>query len=390
MSCLLFVIYLNVLATMLKLLGNDSFLLDVHALMLMDDTVLLASTREKIIEKFTILMSFCEKYGMVVNELKTQMMVINGVAADRYDFTVSGVVVKNTSTYIYLGSPFTENGKMNDVIKLHVKSRMKDLNKFKIFCKKNETMPYQFKNKVLMAAIISSLLYGCESWLTDNLKDVEKIYISAVKSLLGVRETTRSDTVLLEAGMPSLKQLVKKRTSAFLKKELRADRTTETPLMKIFRICEAKRTGGFRFLSNILNPAAQSRSVAQDFEQQASSKAVTYRSINPTLSVHEAYTTSDYIDERQRIVFTKFRLSSHHLKIETGRWARLAVEDRVCGCGTAIQDEPHVLLRCIKTKEVRRKFEVQVDEYNDLGDMMDSMDVHQLVPFVYNCMKIFG
>ena len=39
MSCLLFVIYLNVLAVMLKLVGNDAFLLDVHALMLMDDTV---------------------------------------------------------------------------------------------------------------------------------------------------------------------------------------------------------------------------------------------------------------------------------------------------------------------------------------------------------------
>ena len=55
MSCLLFVIYLNVLALMLKALGNDSFLLDVHALMLMDDTVLLASTRKKMIDEFAIL-----------------------------------------------------------------------------------------------------------------------------------------------------------------------------------------------------------------------------------------------------------------------------------------------------------------------------------------------
>ena len=49
---------------------------------------------------------------------------------------MGGVVVKHTTSYIYLGSPFTENGKMNNVIKLHVKSRMKDLNKFKILCKK--------------------------------------------------------------------------------------------------------------------------------------------------------------------------------------------------------------------------------------------------------------
>ena len=110
--------------------------------------------------------------------------------------------MKHTTSYIYLGSPFTENGKVKDVIKLHVKSRLKDQNKFKIFCKKNETMPFQYKKQVLEAAIMSSLLYGSETWRTYNLKDVEKMYISAVKSALGVRETTRSDTALIEAGMP--------------------------------------------------------------------------------------------------------------------------------------------------------------------------------------------
>ena len=123
-----------------------------------------------------------------------------------------------------MGSPFTENGKISDVIKLHAKSRSKDLNKFKIFCKKNETMPFQFKKKVLDAAITSSLLYGCETWLSFNLKDVEKMYIGAVKSVLGVRETSRSDTVLIEAGMLSLKELIIKRTSTFIKKELGYDR----------------------------------------------------------------------------------------------------------------------------------------------------------------------
>ena len=102
MSCLLFVIYLNVLALMLKLVGNDSFLVDVHALMLMDDTVLLASTRKKIIEKFTVLMEFCVKYGMKVNELKTNLMVINGAEIDRREFTVSGVTVKHTPS-VYRG-----------------------------------------------------------------------------------------------------------------------------------------------------------------------------------------------------------------------------------------------------------------------------------------------
>ena len=121
--------------------------------------MLLASSREKIIEKFTVLMKFCEKYGMVVNEVKTNLMVINGTKVDRYEFTVSGVVVKHATSYVYLGSPFTENGSINSVISMHVKSRWKDLNKFRIFCYKNETMPYVYKKKVLEAVIKTRLLY---------------------------------------------------------------------------------------------------------------------------------------------------------------------------------------------------------------------------------------
>ena len=388
MSCILFIIYLNVLAGMLKLLGDDSFLLDVHALMLMDDTVLLASSREKIIEKFTILMDFCERYGMVINELKTKMMVINGTNVDRYDFTVGGIVVKHTKSYIYLGSPFTENGSMSAVIKLHVKSRTKDVNKFKIFCKKNETMPYTFKKKVLEAVISSSLFYGCETWLSVNFKEIEQLYIGAVKAVLGVRETTRNDTILIETGMPSAKELIGERTAKFAKKELLPDRST--PLVKIYKICETKRTNGFVFLSKMMNPSTNANdSLIEKFRRQTSTKATTYKNLNPDLSVHAVYTSNEYINERERLIFTRFRQCSHHLKVETGRWARIERARRLCDCGGGIQDESHVLFDCVKTEGVRQIFGVNDGSYQDIGELMNEMEVQSLVAFVNNCMKFF-
>ena len=147
MSCVLFMIYSNILAVMLKAFGDDSFLGDLHALMLMDDTVLLGSSKEKIIEKFGVLMKFCNKYGMVVNEIKTKLMVINGCDDDREEFMIDNVVVKHSNSYIYLGSPFTEDGRMDRVLKLHIDSRIADLNKLKIFCGVNTTMPYIYKKK---------------------------------------------------------------------------------------------------------------------------------------------------------------------------------------------------------------------------------------------------
>ena len=102
MSCILFIIYLNVMVLMIKMLANDGFLGDQHLMVLMDDTVLFGTTREMIKKKFEILMQFCEEYGMEVNEIKTKMMVINGVERDREDFTCMGVTVKHTLSYIYI------------------------------------------------------------------------------------------------------------------------------------------------------------------------------------------------------------------------------------------------------------------------------------------------
>ena len=50
------------------------------------------------------------------------MMVVYGTKEDRQEFKVYDITVKHTSSYIYLGSPFTENGKIKDVIKLHTKT----------------------------------------------------------------------------------------------------------------------------------------------------------------------------------------------------------------------------------------------------------------------------
>ena len=254
-------------------------------------------------------------------------------------------------------------------------------------------MPYRFKKQVLMAMIVSSLLYASETWLTVDVKEVEKMYISSIKALLGVRETTRSDTVLIESGMSSLSEMIRKRTLAFTKKELLVEMNDKTPLQKIYKICEEKQSRGYKYLRNLMLPnEARSEvrsSLTESFMNENGSKAVTYRSLNPELKLHPIYYSKEYIDERARLTFTKLRLSSHSLKVETGRWSRIALENRVCGCGTGVENEEHVLLSCPKTDFARKKFDVRSDVYTNVGVLMDSLDVNVLVPFVDCCMKVF-
>ena len=63
-SCLLFIIFLDVMVEMINLSENDGSLKSFHSLLLMDDTVFLAASRQKWIKKFQIVQQFCKEYGM--------------------------------------------------------------------------------------------------------------------------------------------------------------------------------------------------------------------------------------------------------------------------------------------------------------------------------------
>ena len=82
--------------------------------------------------------------------------------------------------------------------------------------------------------------------------------------------------------------------------------------------------------------------------------------MNTSLSVHKIYTLRHNIIEVHRISFTRFRLSSHSLAVETGRWnrrgrGRLPMEERLCSCGT-IQTEEHVLCHCPISQHIRDEY----------------------------------
>ena len=84
-------------------------------------------------------------------------------------------------------------------------------------------------------------------------------------------------------------------------------------------------------------------------------KPITYRTvINPDLSIHGIYTCrNNYVPEYLRTIFTRLRLSSHNLKIETGRWSRIPRENRLCVCKTDIQTEQHIIESCQISQPVR-------------------------------------
>ena len=110
-----------------------------------------------------------------------------------------------------------------------------------------------------------------------------------------------------------------------------------------------------------------------------SSRRQTYKLLNPELSVHDVYIKKININDVYRTSFTRLRLSSHNLAIETGRWnrrgrGRLPIEERLCSCGE-VQTELHVVESCPVTLHVRTNYSINSFQQILLKDVKTAVKI---------------
>ena len=361
-SCFLFTMYVNPLIRNLKeKCGLDGFLGNLHSLLLMDDTVIFATSRERLIEKIEVLEQFCSTSGMVINETKTEFMVINGNEADKQNLVRESMVIKPCEFYVYLGAVFCASGRILPALEKHCEDKFANILKYVAFVDKNSTFHFSVKRLVMEAALLTSIFYSCEAWLAENLKPVNTMYMYVIKTLLGVRRTTANDLCLTELGLPSAKAYVGNIQKRFFERTLESRRNTpEDPFMFVYQLCQQAKTPCAKYVNALLQKGDiiedDIREIKLRVRESNGSKFVTYRELNPDLDVCAIY-TDNRVNELNRIKVSQLRLSSHNLAIETGRWSRIPRDRRLCSCGE-VQTELHVICYCTLTEPCRRNKDV--------------------------------
>ena len=83
-------------------------------------------------------------------------------------------------------------------------------------------------------------------------------------------------------------------------------------------------------------------SIINQAHKHGKSKFRTYLDINPNLL------PSPFLNSNSSLVavITKFRLGTHYLPIETGRWTRTPREERLCKSCEVVGDERHLIYDC--------------------------------------------
>ena len=93
-----------------------------------------------------------------------------------------------------------------------------------------------------------------------------------------------------------------------------------------------------------------------------------------------------------RIAITKFRLGSHNLMIERGRWLKLELIDRECTSCGKLDDEFHVLTECRLYTTWRKKYLpnwlYNRPSMHKLVTFLDNVKGKQLINFGLYCHKV--
>ena len=122
--------------------------------------------------------------GLIINTTKTEIL---STSPDAPTFSICGNQLKNSENFTYLGSNLSFSGDLTNEIQRHIylaSSAFGRLNK-RVFCNQNLTI--HTKITVYDAVVISTILYGCETWVPySHIRLLESFHIRRLQFIHGL------------------------------------------------------------------------------------------------------------------------------------------------------------------------------------------------------------
>jgi hypothetical protein len=429
-SPLFFALFLNDFDAFLREEEGGHIMLNgvgIYSLLYADDMLIFSENSDGLQKSLDILSLYAETWGLKVNCNKSNIMIFRnpGAPLDNLEWTINNGRNRLTvvEKYKYLGIWFTQTGiskyaleQRTDVgnkAKFSLLSSLKDLDLDSI------TVFHLFD-----ALVSSVLLYGAEVWGFLKTKDnVEIIHTSFMRHHLWVRKCVPLEALYGELGRIPLSYIATLRMIRYWFKltQLNNIRYNKLAFLDAMSIYQSKPLYSpwcrhlhdtFRRLNMIhiweTQPTANSKliylniknSLFQAYKHDWSSALFQKRSLDNFIMYKFSHGTEEYLrhvkNKKHRQALIRFRLRSHDLEIEKGRYTNPITprEKRLCKyCDqNAIEDEVHFLICCSHYDDLRTPMISLISEYLNMNKflkfyvLMSSTDPNTscvLAQFVY-------
>ena len=204
-----------------------------------DDAALSACSQEDLQELTDHFSSASKKFGLTISLKKTEALC-QAAKSSRYSkprIRIDGKYVKAVDSFTYLGSIVSRNGSMDSEISARIAKANSAFNKLNERLWKKSGIRLDTKIQVYRAVVLSSLLYGSETWTlnTKQTKRLERFHQKCLRNICRIKwyHKVPDYDILERCQIYSLKSFLDKNKLRWTGHVIRMD-DTRTPKMLLY------------------------------------------------------------------------------------------------------------------------------------------------------------
>ena len=192
---------------------TKSTLIRTRELLYADDSALIAHSAEEIQRMMNAFSDASRKFGLKINIKKTEVLYQpNAMKTDQAEIMVDGTRLNSVPEFTYLGSTISKDGRIDAEIQKRMAKASASFGRLRQCLWNNHHVSLRVKGKIYRAVVISTLLYGAESW-TVYRRHMKKLHAFMMRHLRSVMKITWKDKVpnkviLQQTGLPSMEDLL--------------------------------------------------------------------------------------------------------------------------------------------------------------------------------------
>ena len=179
-----------------------------------DDCALMAHHEnhlQTIVDRFSMATKL---FGLTISLSKTEVLLQPAPGRPIIEpcITIDGTQLANVNTFKYLGSTISSDGSLDHEINARIQKASQALGRLRSKVLQHSGVSLGTKIKVYRAVVLTSLLYGCETWTLyrRHMKQLEQFHQRSLRSIMKIRWQDRitNQEVLDRASSTSIEALI--------------------------------------------------------------------------------------------------------------------------------------------------------------------------------------
>lgn len=190
LSPLLFIIYMDAIAKEANPQQED-----INELIFADDHALIYKDKDNLQHHINSLNACCKKYNMKINIEKTELLTVNKTPVRR-SITIEGKALQQAGEFKYLGSVFSEDGKLDREIENRIQKASNVSYQIAPLLR-HPCINMHIKMQLIKALFVPTLCYQCQTWtvLEKHKRTITTCEMRCIRNAAG---KTRRDRITNE------------------------------------------------------------------------------------------------------------------------------------------------------------------------------------------------